>query len=70
MSELAATHRNLEEAVSKALFVKTYIRLNVLRIILPPLRERKDDIPLLIDYLIEKICGRTNRLQPKISDKY
>ena len=67
---IAATHRNLEESVNKGTFRQDlYYRLNVLRVSLPPLRERKDDIPLLIDRLLEKICRRTNKARPIISDK-
>ncbi|MDD4570462.1 MAG: helix-turn-helix domain-containing protein, partial [Tepidanaerobacteraceae bacterium] len=46
-----------------------YYRFNVLRVSLPPLRERQDDIPLLIERLLEKICRTTNKAQPIISDK-
>ncbi len=67
---IAATHRNLEEDVEKGTFRQDlYYRLNVLRLLLPPLRERKDDIPLLIDRLLEKICGKTNKVRPIITDE-
>jgi transcriptional regulator with PAS, ATPase and Fis domain len=67
---IAATHRNLEESVSKGLFRQDlYYRLNVLRMSLPPLRERLDDIPLLIDELLKKICKRTYKPRPIFSDK-
>lgn len=52
---IAATNRNLEEMVKKGLFREDlYYRLNVVRIFIPPLRERREDIPVLIDHFIEK----------------
>jgi two-component system NtrC family response regulator len=52
---IAATHRNLEEAMRKGSFREDlYYRLNVIAVHLPPLRERKDDIPLLIDHFLKK----------------
>ncbi len=52
---IAATHRNLEEAMQKGLFREDlYYRLNVITIHLPPLRERKEDLPLLIDHFLKK----------------
>ena len=55
---ICATNRNLEEAVNKGDFRSDlYFRINVISIHLPPLRERKDDIPLLV----EKIIARFNR---------
>lgn len=53
---IAATSNNLEALVEKGEFRKDlYYRLNVLPIHIPPLRERKEDIPLLADYFIQKI---------------
>ena len=52
---IAATHRNLEDDIKKGAFRDDlYYRLNVVPIYIPPLRERRDDVPLLIRHFIEK----------------
>jgi two-component system response regulator PilR (NtrC family) len=52
---ISATHQDLKEKVKKGEFREDlYYRLNVIPIFLPPLRERKEDIPLLINNFIEK----------------
>lgn len=54
---IAATHRELEQAIRNGQFRQDlYFRLNVVQIKLPPLRERKSDIPLLAAYFLEKFC--------------
>ncbi len=59
---LAATNKNLDRLVSDGSFRDDlYYRINVMRLQLPPLRERKEDIPLLVDHFIHKY----NRLQGK-----
>ena len=55
---LAATNRDMEEEVRKGDFrTDLYYRLNVIALHLPPLRERKDDIPLLAGYFLERMAG-------------
>ena len=52
---IAATNRNLEEAVADASFREDlYYRLNVVTVHMPPLRERKDSVPLLVDRFLQK----------------
>lgn len=66
---ITATNRDLEEMVSEGKFrLDLYYRLNVLTIKVPPLRERKDDIPILSEHLIQKISRRENIRVDRISD--
>jgi len=56
---IAATNENLEKAVESGRFRKDlFYRINVIRIHIPPLRERRDDIPLLVEYFLEKILEK------------
>jgi transcriptional regulator with PAS, ATPase and Fis domain len=53
---IAATHENLEVCVEQGRFRKDlYYRLNVIPIQIPPLRDRKEDIPIIIEYLVENL---------------
>lgn len=65
---IAATNKNLEELVSKEKFrTDFYYRLNVISINIPPLRERMNDIPHLIRFLLPKICNRIEKTPVRIS---
>ncbi len=65
---LAATNRDLESAVQQGTFRRDlYFRLNVLTLRVPPLRERKQDIPLLAGHILERVT-RTTGVQRNISD--
>jgi two-component system response regulator HydG len=65
---LAATHRDLETAVAEGRFRRDlYYRLNVLTLRIPPLRERKQDVPLLVHYFLERMAQNTG-VRRQISD--
>ncbi|MEI8047044.1 MAG: sigma-54 dependent transcriptional regulator [Bacteroidota bacterium] len=59
---ICATNRDLKSMVEKGTFREDlYYRLNVMNIHVPPLRERVEDIPLLVDYFIKKYCLSMNK---------
>jgi PAS domain S-box-containing protein len=68
---IAATNRNLKEEVEKGNFRKDlYYRLNVLPIRLPSLRERKGDIPLFLEYFMERKSKKLNKRKVELSFEY
>jgi DNA-binding NtrC family response regulator len=59
---LAATHRDMEQAMRDGTFREDlYYRLNVVAIQIPPLRERREDIPLLLDHFLRKFAEKNRR---------
>ena len=70
---VAATNRDLEEMVRRQAFREDlYYRLNVVRLRLPPLRERMEDLPVLVDYILQKLEKtrrvRANKVSPEAMD--
>ena len=72
---MAATNRNLRELIAQGLFREDlFFRLNVIHIIVPPLRERREDIPLLVDHFLRNFSDQTTSggarqvLGPTVSD--
>jgi DNA-binding NtrC family response regulator len=59
---IAATNKDLEKAISEGKFREDlYYRLNVISFIMPPLREHKEDIPLLAEYFLHRFARETNK---------
>ncbi len=67
---LAATNTDLQMAVDDKLFRSDlFYRLNVVRIDMPPLRERLEDIPLLVRNLLQRLCDEHHLAVPDVEDK-
>ena len=67
---ISATNKNLEEAVKDKVFREDlFFRLNVIPIHLPPLRERKEDIPLLASHFLQQFCDSHSRNVKGISSQ-
>jgi Nif-specific regulatory protein len=66
---IAATNKNLQKAIEEGTFRDDlFYRLNVVPIELPPLRERLEDLPRLVDHFIKKYAGETGRTINKVQD--
>ena len=66
---ISATHKNLTEMMDAGLFRQDlYYRLNVIQLKIPALRERQEDIPLLANMLLIKVCASHNTEIPKIDN--
>jgi two-component system, NtrC family, response regulator HupR/HoxA len=67
---LAATNRNIKEMMAKGEFREDlYYRINVINVNLPPLRERAEDIPILIEHFLKKRCDEVGMAMKTISKK-
>jgi DNA-binding NtrC family response regulator len=67
---ISATNKNLEEMMSRGVFRSDlYYRINVVPLTIPPLRERKEDIPLLVQHFLEKHAGAgQKKITPEAMD--
>jgi two-component system response regulator HydG len=66
---MAATNKNLSELVQQGKFREDlYYRLHIIPIYLPPLRERNEDIPLLVNHFLKKLTNELNKPAKQISD--
>ena len=66
---IAATNKDLRQEVDEGRFREDlYYRLNVVEIVLPPLRERRQDIPMLVHHFLDKIAREMGREAPAISE--
>ncbi|MEQ8789322.1 MAG: sigma-54 dependent transcriptional regulator [Pirellulaceae bacterium] len=67
---VTATHRNLEKMCREGTFRSDfYFRLNVVRIVIPPLRERPEDIELLVEYFLEEFSLAYGMPRPQLDDE-
>jgi DNA-binding NtrC family response regulator len=66
---IAATNRDLKQMVAEGRFLEDlFYRLNVIPLFLPPLRERRDDVPVLVEHFVRKHTQRTGKRVERIDD--
>jgi two-component system response regulator AtoC len=66
---LAATNKNIEEAVNSGRFREDlFYRLNVVNVTIPPLRDRKDEIPIFVEYFLDKFGKKYRKTVKRLSD--
>ena len=64
---IAATHRDLTQMVTEGTFREDlFYRLNIVPLVMPPLRERQEDIPRLIEFFLTKSCQRYQMAKPEL----
>jgi len=67
---IAATNKDLLSLIQSRVFrEELYYRINVVTIEVPPLRARRDDIPLLVDHFVEKFASELGKAVPRLSNK-
>jgi DNA-binding NtrC family response regulator len=67
---IAISNQNMKKAVTSGAFREDlFYRLNVIPLTIPPLRERKNDIPLLADYFFKRFCSQSEKAMQRISDQ-
>ncbi len=68
---ISSTNRPIKELIDKDLFrIDLFYRINTIEIIIPPLRERKEDIPVLVEHFVNMFSKESNRLLPNIKSSF
>lgn len=67
---VCATNADLNDMLRKGTFREDlYYRINLITVTLPPLRERRDDIPILVDHILQKVSKAAGRDMPKVTNE-